>query len=69
VYHAPSRDTSMSVSEGLKYWSIRGVIGRPTLADAEKAKPGLDALLDYMCRLINDIMTRFPAGQLRQLTK
>ena len=41
-----------------------GVIGRPTLADAEKAKPGLDALLDFMVKLINDILTRFPAGKL-----
>jgi len=41
-----------------------GVIGRPTLADAEKAKPGLNALLDYMVRLIGDIMTKFPAGEL-----
>ena len=41
-----------------------GVIGHPTLASAEKAKAGLEALLDYMCKLIDDIMTRFPAGQL-----
>ena len=39
-----------------------GVIGRPTLADAEKAKPGLNALLDYMVRLIGISMTKFPAG-------
>jgi creatinine amidohydrolase len=41
-----------------------GVIGRPTLADPEKAKAGLEALLDYMVRLIGDIMTKFPAGVL-----
>jgi creatinine amidohydrolase len=46
-----------------------GVIGRPTLADAEKAKPGLEALLDYMYRLIGDIMARFPAGQLPPVDK
>jgi creatinine amidohydrolase len=45
------------------------VIGRPTLADAEKAKPGLQALLDYMCKLIGDIMTRFPAGVLPPVDK
>jgi hypothetical protein len=46
-----------------------GVIGRPTLADAEKAKPGLDVLLDYMVKLIGDIMTRFPAGVLPPVEK
>jgi hypothetical protein len=46
-----------------------GVIGRPTLADAEKAKPGLEALMDFMVKLIGDIMTRFPAGQLPPVNK
>ena len=65
-----SKATNMSVwagSEVLVY--PEGVIGRPTLADAEKAKPGLEALLDYMCKLIDDIMTRFPAGQLPPVDK
>jgi creatinine amidohydrolase len=46
-----------------------GVIGRPTLATAEKAKAGLDVLLDYMCKLVDDIMTRFPAGKLPPMDK
>ena len=65
-----SRGTSMSGWVASRCWSIpEGVIGRPTLADAEKAKPGLEALLDYMCKLIDDIMTRFPAGQLPPVDK
>jgi 3-dehydro-scyllo-inosose hydrolase len=39
-----------------------GVIGRPTLADPEKARPGAEAFMDFLCKLIDDIMTRFPAG-------
>jgi creatinine amidohydrolase len=46
-----------------------GVIGNPTLADAEKARPGLNALFDYMVRLIDDIMTRFPVGELPPVDK
>ena len=41
-----------------------GVVGRPSLADATKAEAGLEALFDYMVRLINDILERFPAGEL-----
>jgi creatinine amidohydrolase len=41
-----------------------GVVGRATLADAEKAREGVEALLDYIERLINDIMTAYPPGKL-----
>lgn len=41
-----------------------GVVGTATLADPEKAKPGLNAIMDYMETLINDIMTTYPAGVL-----
>ncbi|MFQ5796464.1 MAG: 3-dehydro-scyllo-inosose hydrolase [Candidatus Bipolaricaulia bacterium] len=41
-----------------------GVVGKATLADAEKAIPGVEALLDYMVKLHNDIMASFPAGEL-----
>jgi creatinine amidohydrolase len=70
VYHYPIRGhehVGLGGTEVLVY--PEGVIGHPTLADAEKAKPGLEALLDYMCKLINDIMTRFPAGQLPPANK
>jgi creatinine amidohydrolase len=30
---------------------------------------GLNDLLDYMCKLIDDILTRFPAGQLPPASK
>lgn len=41
-----------------------GCVGKSTLADAEKAKGGISALLDYMVKLHDDIMTAFPAGVL-----
>ncbi len=42
----------------------QGVVGRATLADAEKAKPGLHAILDYMEKLVRDITERYPPGVL-----
>jgi len=41
-----------------------GVVGDATLADPEKAKPGLIAIMDYVEKLINDIMEMYPAGKL-----
>ena len=41
-----------------------GIVGKATLANPEKAKPGLTAMLDYLERLVNDIMTMYPAGKL-----
>ena len=41
-----------------------GCVGKTTAADAEKAKPGVEALLDYIEKLVNDIMTAFPPGKL-----
>ena len=41
-----------------------GVVGSATLAVAEKAKPGLHAILDYLVRLVEDIMAKYPAGKL-----
>lgn len=41
-----------------------GVVGSATLADPEKAKPGLNAILDYLERLVNDIVDKYPAGEL-----
>lgn len=41
-----------------------GVIGKPTLADAEKARPGLEVLLDYLVKLHDDILAKFPPGVL-----
>ena len=39
-----------------------GCVGKSTLADAEKARAGVEALLDYMAELVDDILERFPAG-------
>jgi len=41
-----------------------GVVGSATLAEMEKAKPGINAILDYLESLVNDIMERYPAGVL-----
>ena len=42
----------------------KGVVGKATLADEEKARPGVEALLDYLVKLHDDIMERFPPGVL-----
>jgi creatinine amidohydrolase len=41
-----------------------GVVGKATLASADKAKEGVEALLDYLEKLVRDIMERFPPGKL-----
>lgn len=41
-----------------------GVVGDATLADPEKAKPGVVAILDYLEKLVTDIMKMYPAGKL-----
>jgi creatinine amidohydrolase/Fe(II)-dependent formamide hydrolase-like protein len=46
-----------------------GVVGTATLADVEKAKPGVNAILDYLEKLVNDIMERYPAGVLPPANK
>lgn len=70
VYHAPIKGHE---HVGLGGTEVRvypeGVIGSPSLADPEKAIPGATALIEYMCKLIDDIMTRFPAGELPPVEK
>jgi creatinine amidohydrolase/Fe(II)-dependent formamide hydrolase-like protein len=46
-----------------------GVVGSATLADAEKAKPGLYAILDYLEKLVNDILEKYPPGVLPPIEK
>ncbi|MCL4516388.1 MAG: creatininase family protein [Firmicutes bacterium] len=41
-----------------------GVVGKATAASAEKAIPGVKALLDYMVKLHDDILATFPPGKL-----
>jgi creatinine amidohydrolase len=40
------------------------VVGSATLADVEKAKPGLNAIMDYIEKLVVEIMEMYPAGML-----
>lgn len=41
-----------------------GVVGKPTLADPKKAKEGIEALLDYLKKLHDDILRAYPPGKL-----
>jgi 3-dehydro-scyllo-inosose hydrolase len=70
VYHAPIKGHEHIGLGGIEVLTYpEGVIGTPSLADAEKAKTGMFALLDYMVNLIDDIMTRFPPGELPPANK
>lgn len=65
VYHAPIKGHEHVGLGGIEVVVYpEGVIGRPSLASADKAIPGLEVLLDYMERLIGDILQRFPPGLL-----
>ncbi|MEW6261845.1 MAG: 3-dehydro-scyllo-inosose hydrolase [Thermodesulfobacteriota bacterium] len=44
-----------------------GVVGDATLAHPDKAKPGLVAIMDYLVKLINDILAMYPAGKLQPI--
>jgi creatinine amidohydrolase len=46
-----------------------GVVGKATLADPDKARPGVESLLGYMVKLIEDILEIFPAGELPPIDK
>jgi creatinine amidohydrolase len=45
------------------------VIGDASLADAEKARPGIERTLDYLEKLVNDILEKYPAGELPPIDK
>ncbi len=65
VYHAPIKGHEHVGLAGIEVCDYpEGVIGSPTKASADKAMAGLNDLMDYMCKLIGDILTRFPAGVL-----
>jgi creatinine amidohydrolase len=46
-----------------------GVIGDPRKADAEKARKGVEHTLDYLEKLVNDILAKYPAGRLPPIEK
>ncbi len=46
-----------------------GCIGDPTKADPEKAREGLTRILDYLEKLVTDIITEYPAGELPPIDK
>jgi creatinine amidohydrolase/Fe(II)-dependent formamide hydrolase-like protein len=46
-----------------------GVIGDPKLADPEKARVGVERTLDYLEKLVNDILEKYPAGELPPIEK
>ena len=41
-----------------------GVIGNPKLASVEKGRKGCELAMDYLERLVNDIIEMYPAGVL-----
>jgi creatinine amidohydrolase/Fe(II)-dependent formamide hydrolase-like protein len=41
-----------------------GVVGKASAASAEKARPGIEKLLDYLKKLHDDILKTFPPGKL-----
>ena len=41
-----------------------GVLGKASLADPKKAHKAIEAVLDYLVKLHDDIMAKFPAGKL-----
>ena len=64
VYHAPIKGHEHVGLGGIEVLVYPGRGDRsPTQADAEKAKPGLEAADGLHVKLIGDIMTRFPAGR------
>lgn len=70
VYHMPIKGHEHVGLSGIEVINYpEGVIGRPTLADPEKARPGINALLDYMVKLIGDILEAFPPGELPPVDK
>jgi creatinine amidohydrolase len=65
VYQLPIPGHAQIGAGGLEVKKYpEGVIGKPSLADASKAEPGLDALFDYLIKLHNDIRDVFPPGKL-----
>lgn len=46
-----------------------GVIGDPRGASADKAKKGVEHTLDYLEKLVNDILEKYPAGVLPPVDK
>jgi creatinine amidohydrolase len=44
-----------------------GALGKPSLADPQKAVPSVEKFLNYMVQLHDDILERFPVGKLQPL--
>ena len=65
IYQFPIPGHAQYCMGGLEVLNYpEGVIGKPSLADAAKAEEGLEVLLDYLIKLHNDILEKFPAGEL-----
>lgn len=45
-----------------RFATPEGVVGKPSLATAEKAKRPIAAILEYLTMTVNDILDAFPAG-------
>lgn len=70
VYHNPIKGHEHVGFGGIEVKVYpEGVIGSPSKASADKAVKGLNDLMDYMVKLINDILTTFPPGVLPPVEK
>lgn len=66
-YPMPGHGTAMcGPLEVINY--PEGVIGKPSLADPKKAEAGLEAIIDYIIKLHNDILAKFPPGKLPDIS-
>ena len=65
IYGLPMAGQSQIGGGGVEFAVYpEGVLGKPSLAKAEKAFPAIEAYLDYVVKLHNDVLEKFPAGKL-----
>jgi len=65
IYGLPMAGQSQIGGGGVEFAVYpEGVLGKPSLAKAEKAFGAIEAYLDYVVKLHNDILEKFPPGKL-----
>ncbi len=65
IYGLPMAGQSQIGGGGVEFAIYpEGVLGKPSLAKAEKAYAALEAYMDYVVKLHDDILEKFPAGTL-----
>jgi len=65
IYGLPMAGQSQIGGGGVEFAVYpEGVLGKPSLAKAEKAFGAIEDYCDYVVKLHNDILEKFPAGKL-----